>query len=41
MTDETRVMYEEYGITPTFVEGGENLYKVTYPHDIEYLEFYF
>ncbi len=41
MTDETRIMYEEYGITPTFVEGGENLYKVTYPHDIEYLEFYF
>lgn len=41
MTDETRVMFEEYGIEPTFVEGGENLYKVTYPKDIAFLEFYF
>ena len=38
MTDETRIMFEEYGIKPTFVEGGENLYKVTYPHDIVFLE---
>ena len=38
MTDETRVLFEEYGIEPTFVEGGENLYKVTYPKDIAFLE---
>lgn len=38
MTDETRVLFEEYGIKPTFVEGGENLYKVTYPKDIAFLE---
>jgi len=41
MTDETRVLYEEYGIEPTFVEGGENLYKVTYPKDITFIENYF
>lgn len=38
MTDETRVLFEEYGIEPTFAEGGENLYKVTYPNDIAFLE---
>ena len=38
MTDETRVLFEEYGIEPTFVEGGENLYKVTYPNDIFIIE---
>lgn len=38
MTDETRVLYEEYGIEPTFVEGGENLFKVTYPKDIAFIE---
>ncbi len=41
MTDETRVLFEEYGIEPTFVEGGENLYKVTYPKDIAFVENYF
>lgn len=41
MTDETRVLFEEYGIGPTFVEGGENLYKVTYPKDIAFLECFF
>lgn len=41
MTDETRVLFEEYGIEPTFVKGGENLYKVTYPKDIAFIEFYF
>lgn len=35
MTDETRVMYEEYGIKPHFIEAGDNLIKVTYPRDIE------
>lgn len=38
MTDETRVLFEEYGIKPTFVEGGENLLKVTYPKDIAFIE---
>lgn len=38
MTDETRILFEEYGIAPTFVEGGENLYKVTYPKDIYIIE---
>lgn len=41
MTDETRVLYEEYGIEPTFIEGGENLFKVTYPKDIAFIENYF
>lgn len=34
-TDETRLMYETYKIKPTFVEGGSNLIKVTYPEDLE------
>ncbi len=38
MTDETRVMFEEYNIKPIFVEGGENLIKVTYPKDIAFIE---
>lgn len=38
MTDETRVMFEEYSILPTFVEGGDNLFKVTYPKDIAFIE---
>ncbi len=38
MTDETRVLFEEYSIKPTFVEGGDNLYKVTYPNDIFIIE---
>lgn len=38
MTDETRVMFEEYGIAPTFVDGDENLMKVTYPKDIKFIE---
>lgn len=41
MTDETRVMFEEYGIAPTFVEGGDNLYKITYPNDIYVIENFF
>ena len=41
MTDETRVLYEEFGIEPTFVEGDENLYKVTYPKDIFIIENFF
>ncbi|MFG6320597.1 MAG: SDR family NAD(P)-dependent oxidoreductase [Lachnospiraceae bacterium] len=38
MTDETRVMYEEYGIKPNLIETGQNLFKVTYPGDIAVLE---
>lgn len=37
-TDETRLMYETYGIKPDFLTGGENLFKVTYPKDIVILE---
>ena len=37
-TDETRLMYETYGIQPDLLNGGENLYKVTYPKDIAVLE---
>ncbi|MBR3646641.1 MAG: 2-C-methyl-D-erythritol 4-phosphate cytidylyltransferase [Lachnospiraceae bacterium] len=38
MTDETRVMYEEYGVRPHLIETGQNLFKVTYPRDIAVLE---
>ena len=38
MTDETRVMFEYYGIKPTFVETGNNLYKVTYLGDLYVIE---
>lgn len=37
-TDETRVLFEEYGLAPVFLDGGENLYKVTYPKDLAFLE---
>lgn len=38
MTDETRVMYEYYGIKPTMIETDNNLYKVTYPGDLLVIE---
>lgn len=38
MTDETRVMFEEYGIKPKFIETTQNLFKVTYKRDIAVLE---
>ncbi|MDD7449017.1 MAG: 2-C-methyl-D-erythritol 4-phosphate cytidylyltransferase [Prevotellaceae bacterium] len=38
MTDETRVMFEYYGIKPTFIEAENNLYKVTYPEDLYVIE---
>lgn len=38
MTDETRVLFEEYGIKPKLIETGQNLFKVTYPRDIGTLE---
>ena len=32
-TDDTRIMYEQYGIKPFFLEGGENMLKaVSYTH---------
>lgn len=38
MTDETRVMFEFYGIAPHFIETGSNLFKVTYPGDLSIIE---
>ena len=38
MTDETRVMFEYHGIRPHFLETGSNLYKVTYPGDLDIIE---
>ena len=38
MTDETKVMFEEYKIKPYFIETSQNLYKVTYKRDIAVLE---
>ena len=37
-TDDTRVMYEEYGIKPHFLTGAENLLKLTYKSDLIALE---
>ena len=36
-TDETRIMYEAYGIRPKFVETTQNLHKLTYKRDISIL----
>lgn len=38
MTDETRAMYEFHGIKPHFIETGSNLFKVTYPGDLDIIE---
>lgn len=38
MTDETRVMFEYHGIKPHFLETGSNLFKVTYPGDLDIIE---
>lgn len=38
MTDETRTMYEFHGIKPHFIETGSNLFKVTYPGDLDIIE---
>lgn len=37
-TDETRVMYEHYGIKAHFIETSSNLFKITYPGDLDMLE---
>lgn len=38
MTDETRVMFEYYGIKPKLIETDNNLFKVTYPGDLMIIE---
>lgn len=38
MTDETRVMYEYHGIKPHFIETEANLFKITYPGDLDIIE---
>ncbi len=38
MTDETRVMFEFHGIKPHFIETESNLFKITYPGDLEIIE---
>lgn len=38
MTDETRVMFEFYGIKPHLIETTENLFKVTYKRDLPIIE---
>lgn len=37
-TDETIIMYAEYGIKPHFILEGENLIKVTYKRDMEVIK---
>lgn len=38
MTDETRVMHDFHHIKPKFIEGGQNLIKITYISDLPILE---
>lgn len=38
VTDETRIMFEFHGIKPFFIETGSNLFKVTYPGDLDIIE---
>ncbi len=38
MTDETRIMFEFFGIKPHFIETSTNLFKVTYPGDLNIIE---
>lgn len=38
MTDETRAMYEFHGIKPHLMETDNNLFKVTYPGDLDIIE---
>lgn len=38
VTDDTQVMYKFYGIKPYFLEGSENLLKLTYQSDLVVLE---
>lgn len=38
LTDDTRTMFEYYGIKPYFIETGSNLFKITYPGDLDIIE---
>ena len=38
VTDDTRAMYEFHGIKPHFIETESNLFKVTYPGDLNIIE---
>lgn len=38
VTDETRIMYEYHRINPHFIETDNNLFKVTYPGDLNVIE---
>lgn len=38
MTDETRVMFEYHGVKPHFIVTESNLFKITYPGDLDVLE---
>ncbi len=38
VTDDTRIMFEYHGIKPHFIETGSNLFKITYPGDLEIIE---
>jgi len=38
LTDDTRVMYLYHNIPPFFIETGTNLFKVTYPGDLNIVE---
>ena len=40
-TDETRLMYEVYGIKAKFIKEGQNLFKLTYVRDLPILEHLF
>lgn len=38
VTDETRIMFEYHEIKPHFIETESNLFKVTYPGDLDIIE---
>jgi len=38
MTDDTRIMFEYHGIKPGFIETESNLFKATYPGDLDIIE---
>ena len=38
VTDETRIMFEFHGIKPHLIETSSNLFKVTYPGDLDIIE---
>ncbi len=38
VTDETRIMFEYHKIKPFFIETESNLFKVTYPGDLDVIE---